>query len=43
MTGTLYGIGTGPGDPELVTRKAWRIVSEAQVIVLDPPLEKKLI
>ena len=32
MTGTLYGIGTGPGDPELVTRKAWRIVSEAQVI-----------
>ncbi|MGU9962424.1 MAG: precorrin-2 C(20)-methyltransferase [Candidatus Puniceispirillales bacterium WSBS_2018_MAG_OTU23] len=30
--GTLYGIGTGPGDPELVTRKAWRITSEAKVI-----------
>ena len=32
MTGTLYGIGTGPGDPELVTRKAWRLVQEADVI-----------
>ena len=32
MTGTLYGIGTGPGDPELVTRKAWRLVQEAEVI-----------
>lgn len=29
---TLYGIGTGPGDPELVTRKAWRVVNEAEVI-----------
>lgn len=30
--GILYGIGTGPGDPELVTRKAWRITSQANVI-----------
>ena len=32
MKGTLYGIGAGPGDPELVTRKAWRIVGEAPVV-----------
>ena len=32
MTGTLYGVGLGPGDPELVTVKAARIISEAEVI-----------
>ncbi|MGB1036577.1 MAG: precorrin-2 C(20)-methyltransferase [Candidatus Puniceispirillales bacterium] len=35
--GRLFGIGTGPGDPELVTRKAWRIVSEARVIAYPAP------
>jgi precorrin-2/cobalt-factor-2 C20-methyltransferase len=30
--GTLYGLGAGPGDPELMTVKAWRIVSTAPVI-----------
>lgn len=30
--GTLYGLGVGPGDPELMTVKAWRIVSTAPVI-----------
>ncbi len=29
---TLYGVGVGPGDPELVTRKAWRLIKEAEVI-----------
>ncbi len=28
----LYGLGTGPGDPELLTLKAVRIMKEAQVI-----------
>ena len=31
-TGTLYGIGVGPGDPELLTLKAVRILQAAQVI-----------
>lgn len=30
--GTLYGVGVGPGDPELMTVKAWRLVSTAPVI-----------
>lgn len=34
MTGTLYGIGTGPGDPELMTLKAVRMVKECDVIAL---------
>ncbi len=32
MTGTLYGVGVGPGDPELMTVKAWRLISMARVI-----------
>ncbi|MDE2385841.1 MAG: precorrin-2 C(20)-methyltransferase [Alphaproteobacteria bacterium] len=32
MSGTLYGIGVGPGDPELMTVKAWRLVSTARAI-----------
>ncbi|MEJ8277966.1 precorrin-2 C(20)-methyltransferase [Pseudonocardia spirodelae] len=32
MTGTLYGVGLGPGDPELTTIKAARLVRDADVI-----------
>ncbi|MFC8501344.1 precorrin-2 C(20)-methyltransferase [Pedococcus sp. NPDC057267] len=30
--GRLYGVGVGPGDPELITRKAARLIGEADVI-----------
>jgi len=32
MSGRLYGLGVGPGDPELLTVKAVRILGEADVI-----------
>ncbi|MEM9579444.1 MAG: precorrin-2 C(20)-methyltransferase [Pseudomonadota bacterium] len=32
MSGTLYGVGLGPGDPELMTLKAHRLISNAAVI-----------
>ncbi|WP_026582461.1 precorrin-2 C(20)-methyltransferase [Bacillus sp. J33] len=32
MTGTLYGLGAGPGDPELITVKAFRTLKESPVI-----------
>lgn len=32
--GTLYGVGVGPGDAELMTRKAYRILNESQVIAV---------
>ena len=31
-TGILYGVGVGPGDPELMTVKAWRLISTSDVI-----------
>lgn len=34
MTGTLYGVGVGPGDPELLTLKALRIIKESQVVAV---------
>ncbi|MDF1736060.1 MAG: precorrin-2 C(20)-methyltransferase [Minwuia sp.] len=32
MSGTLYGVGVGPGDPELMTYRAWRIINAAAVV-----------
>jgi precorrin-2 C20-methyltransferase/precorrin-3B C17-methyltransferase len=32
MTGRLYGVGVGPGDPELVTVKAARVIAAADVV-----------
>lgn len=32
MTGLLFGVGLGPGDPELVTLKAARLVAAADVV-----------
>ncbi|TWS19847.1 precorrin-2 C(20)-methyltransferase [Tsukamurella asaccharolytica] len=32
MTGILYGVGVGPGDPELVTVKAARLIADADVV-----------
>lgn len=34
MRGKLYGIGVGPGDPELLTLKAVRIIGECDVIAV---------
>jgi precorrin-2/cobalt-factor-2 C20-methyltransferase len=36
-SGTLYGIGVGPGDPELMTLKAHRLISTARVIAYPAP------
>ncbi|POF34327.1 precorrin-2 C(20)-methyltransferase [Roseibium marinum] len=37
MSGTLYGIGLGPGDPELMTLKAHRLISTANVVAYPAP------
>ncbi len=37
--GTLYGVGVGPGDPELITLKALRILKSTPVVAWPAPLE----
>ena len=32
MTGRLYGVGLGPGDPDLITLKSARLIASAQVV-----------
>ena len=37
MGGTLYGLGIGPGDPELITLKALRILKSVAVVAYPAP------
>jgi precorrin-2/cobalt-factor-2 C20-methyltransferase len=37
MAGTLYGLGLGPGDPELVTLRALRLLRAAAVVAYPAP------
>ncbi|SCX58126.1 precorrin-2 C(20)-methyltransferase [Lysinibacillus fusiformis] len=36
--GVLYGLGVGPGDPELITVKAFRVIQESPVIAYPKKL-----
>jgi precorrin-2/cobalt-factor-2 C20-methyltransferase len=38
MTGTLWGLGVGPGDPELITLKALRLLQAAPIVAYPAPL-----
>lgn len=40
--GTLYGIGVGPGDPELITLKGLRILKTAPVVAFPAGLQGKI-
>ena len=40
MSGQLYGVGVGPGDPELLTLKAVRVIKECEVVAV-PGLKKE--
>ena len=33
MKGTFYGIGVGPGDPELLTMKAVKAIEKVDIII----------
>ena len=40
MTGRFYGVGLGPGDPELITRKAARVIADADVVAYHAGVNK---
>lgn len=41
MTGRLYGVGVGPGDPELITLKAARLIEAADVVAYHQGVGKQ--
>ena len=43
MSGCLYSVGVGPGDPELMTLKAVKIIRNCQVLVLPAGSKEKCV
>jgi uroporphyrin-III C-methyltransferase len=43
MSGKVYLVGAGPGDPELLTLKAARILADAEVVLYDALVSKEVL
>jgi uroporphyrin-III C-methyltransferase len=43
MIGKVYLVGAGPGDPELLTRKAWRVLQSAGVVLHDDLVPQEIL
>lgn len=43
MPGKVYLVGAGPGDPELLTRKAWRVLQSAGVVLHDDLVPQEIL
>ena len=43
MAGKVYLVGAGPGDPELLTRKAWRVLQAAGVVLHDDLVSQEIL
>lgn len=41
MAAQLYGVGVGPGDPELITLKAWKIIQQVEVVAYQAAAERQ--
>lgn len=43
MTGSVVFVGAGPGDPELMTLRGWRVLREADVVLYDSLVDTRLV
>jgi uroporphyrin-III C-methyltransferase len=43
MPGKVYLVGAGPGDPELLTRKAWRVLQSVSVVLHDELVSEEIL
>jgi uroporphyrin-III C-methyltransferase len=43
MSGKVFFVGAGPGDPDLLTRKAWKILTTAEVVLHDALVAPEII
>jgi uroporphyrin-III C-methyltransferase len=43
MAEKVYLLGAGPGDPELLTRKAWRVLQSAGVVLHDDLVSQEIL
>jgi uroporphyrin-III C-methyltransferase / precorrin-2 dehydrogenase / sirohydrochlorin ferrochelatase len=43
VRGKVYFVGAGPGDPELLTRKAWDILRAADVVLHDALVSREIL
>ncbi len=43
MTGTVYLVGSGPGDPELITVKGRELLKKADIVVYDALIDQNIL